>query len=122
VEKYAGKQWTRHKVRDGIAAVDDLVRSSAQRGGSLGIDASDLILILQGKVYEDFSCIQERGTIAAAAMTSLQNAVRGRVLELTLELEKAIPGAAAIAVGSPKSGEKSDSCQCRLNMDPSLPK
>lgn len=109
VEKFAGKRWTNHEVRDGIAVIDGLVRGSAQAGGDLGLDASNLILLLQGKVYEGYACSEVRGTISAPALTNVQYAVRGRILELTLELEKAIPGAAAIAFGSPESGEKSNS-------------
>ena len=109
IEKFAGTQWVTHEVRDGIATVDELVRSSAQAPGNVGIDASNLILLLQGKVYEGFACAGVRGTIAAAALTNLQHAVRSRILELTLQLEKAIPEAGAITFGSPQSEEKSRS-------------
>lgn len=109
VEKFAGKQWTKYEIRDGIAAIDELVRSSADGDGKLGIDASNLILLLQGKVYEDYACNDIRGTISRAALTELQYAVRSRILELTLELEKSIPAATEIAFGSPESSEKYNS-------------
>ncbi len=109
VEKFAGKKWTKHEIRNGIAAIDELVRSSADGNGTLGIDASNLILLLQGKVYADYACIDVRGTISRAALTELQYAVRSRILELTLELEKSIPTVAQITFGSPESSEKVNS-------------
>lgn len=109
VEKFAGEQWTKHKIRDGIAAIDELVRSSADRDGTLGIDASNLILLLQGKVYANYACNAVQGTISRASLTELQYAVRSRILELTLELEKSIPAATEITFGSPESSEKVNS-------------
>ena len=109
VEKFAGEQWTRHKIRDGIAAIDELVRSSADGDGTLGINASNLILLLQGKVYPDYACNDIQGTISRAALTELQYAVRSRILELTLELEKFIPASTEITFGSPESSEKLNS-------------
>lgn len=106
IEKFAGKQWTKHEVRDGIAAIDELVRSSNDGDGTLGIDASNLILLLQGKVYKDYACNDVQGAISIAAFTELQYAVRSRILELTLGLEKSIPAAAEISFGSPQSSEK----------------
>lgn len=108
VEKFAGKQWTKHEIRDGIAAIDELVRSSAEHG-TLGVEASNLILLLQGKVYADYACNGIQGTISRAALTELQYAVRSRILELTLELEKSIPAATEITFGSPESSEKFNS-------------
>ena len=109
IEKFAGKKWTKHEIRDGIAAVDELIRSFADGDGTLGIDASNLILLLQGKVYADYACNGVQGTISRAALTELQYAVRSRILELTLELEKSIPAAAEITFGSPESSEKFNS-------------
>lgn len=109
IEKFAGKKWTKHEIRDGIAAVDELIRSYADGDGMLGIDASNLILLLQGKVYADYACNGVQGTISGAALTELQYAVRSRILELTLELEKSIPAAAEITFGSPESSEKFNS-------------
>jgi hypothetical protein len=109
VEKFAGKKWTKHEIRDGIAAIDELVRNSADGSGTLGINASNLILLLQGKVYPEYSCNDIQGTISRSALTELQYAVRSRILELTLELEKSIPACTEITFGSPASSEKLNS-------------
>ena len=109
VEKYAGKQWTKCEIRESIAAIDELVRNSADKDGTLGIEASNLILLLQGKVYPEYSCVDIQSTISRAAMTELLYAVRSRILELTLELEKSIPSSTEITFGSPESSEKLNS-------------
>lgn len=106
IEKFAGKKWTKHEVRDGIAAIDDLLRRTANGDGTLGINASNLILRLQGKVYPEYSCNDVQGAISGAALSELQYAVRSRILELTIEIEKSIPTATDITFGSPESSEK----------------
>lgn len=109
IEKYAGEKWTKHEIRDGIAAIDELIRSSADGDGTLGINASNLILLLQGKVYPGYACNEVQGAISRAALSELQYAVRSRILELTLEIEKSIPTATDITFGSPESSEKINS-------------
>ncbi len=98
IEKFAGESWVRYGMRDSIAAVDDLLMTS-EKGGSLQIDASNLILLLQGKVYEDYACNSVTGRISRAALAAIRHSVRSRVLELTIELEKSIPEAATATLG-----------------------
>lgn len=98
VKKFAGEHWVRYGMRESIAAVDDLL-ANAEDGGHLGIDAADLILMLQGKVYADYACNSVTGRIARSSLASIRHAVRSRVLELTIELEKSVPDAAAVAIG-----------------------
>lgn len=102
IEKHAGEKWTNHRVREGIAAIDDLVRGSKD-SGALGIDASNLILMLQGKVYEDYACNDITGSISRSSLVQIQNEVKSRALELTIELEKSIPAAAEIVLSPTES-------------------
>ncbi|MBQ4858095.1 hypothetical protein [Pseudoalteromonas sp. MMG007] len=97
VEQHAGEHWSNHRVRQGIAAIDDLVKS-AQEPGSLGLDCSNLILLLQGKIYEDYACNDIRGSISRSSLVQIQNEVKSRALELTIELEKSVPAAAEIVL------------------------
>jgi hypothetical protein len=99
IEKFAGKQWTQYQVRQSVAGVDELIDADKGKAGSLQINAANLILLLQGKVYEDYACNSVIGTISKASLVELQNAVRNRVLELTLQIEKSIPSAADITLG-----------------------
>lgn len=99
ISKFVNDSWNSFSVRESIAAVGELVKSSAD-GDSLGIQASDLILMLQGKVYEGYACNSVSGNISAVSMSEILQSVRNRVLELTIELEKSIPEAALITIGT----------------------
>lgn len=98
VTRFAGEHWVRYEMRESIAAVDDLLAEDRD-GSSIGINASDLIHRLQGNVYPDYVCNSVTGSISRSSLASIRHAVRSRVLELTLELEKSIPDAAAVTIG-----------------------
>lgn len=87
VEKHASKEWTRYKIRESIATVQEM----AAREQSMGIDASNLILLLQGKVYEDYACNSIVAEMSSIAIREIVQTVRARILELTIELEKRVP-------------------------------
>lgn len=105
IQKYAGDKWVNIEIRESIAAVDDLVKSNAKGSGTLGIDASNLILLLQGKVYKDYNCIDISASISPTSLAEIRQAVRSRILELTLELEKSIPEATQVEFGPPGKQE-----------------
>lgn len=98
IKKFAGKHWARYSMRESIAAVDDLL-STSDKGGDLGINSADLILLLQGKVYPDYACNSVTGRISRSSLASIRHAVRSRVLELTIELEKSVPEASMVILG-----------------------
>ncbi len=99
IKTFANDSWNKHPVRQSIAAVDELVKASA-KGSSLEINASDLILLLQGKIYEDYACNDISGSISVVSLSEISQAVRNRVLELTIGFEKSIPAAAYITFGT----------------------
>lgn len=103
IDKFAGKKWTAYEVRQSVASIDDLISHASQ--GVLAIQASDLMLLLQGKVYEGYACNAVNGQISKASLVEIQNAVRSRVLELTIQFEKNIPNSADITVEQ-MAGEK----------------
>lgn len=98
IEKFAGKSWVKYEMRGSIAAVDDLLGTS-EKGSGLQIEASNLIHLLQGNVYEDYACNSVTGRVSRAALAAIRHSVRSRVLELTIEFEKSIPEAASVALG-----------------------
>jgi hypothetical protein len=89
-------------MRQSIAAVGALLTSSKD-SGSLHINAANLILLLQGKVYEDYACNDVTGEVSRASLVEIQHAVRSRVLELTIEFERSVPEAATIVIGKTDS-------------------
>ena len=100
IEKFAGKHWTLYELRQSVAAIDNLITGD-DRNGTFSIEASNLILLLQGKIYPDYACNGIDGTISKSCLVALQNAVRTKILELTIQLEQSIPEAAAITLGPP---------------------
>jgi hypothetical protein len=109
VKKYAGEKWVQIEIRESIAAVDELVRSMADGDDGLGIDSSNLILLLQGKVYKGYACNDIQGSISRTAMLEIQQAVRSRILELTLQLEKSVPAASEVTFGEPQASVEASS-------------
>lgn len=101
VEKFAGQEWVQIDIRESIAAVEDLLRNAAEGERGIGIDASNLILLLQGNIYEDYACNEIRGNISPAAVAEIRQAVRSRILELTVQLEKSVPDATEVMFGAP---------------------
>lgn len=111
ITQFAGDSWNTLCVRESIAAVGELVKASAD-AGPIGINASDLILRLQGKIYSDYACNDISGEISAVSLSEILQAVRNRVLELTIELEKSIPAAAHITFGT-QSMDKNDASKAQ---------
>lgn len=99
IKKYAGDKWVNIEIRESIAAVDELIRNMSDGSGHLGIDASNLILFLQGKVYKDYNCIDIRAEISPTSLAEIRQAVKSRILELTIELEKSIPESVQVEFG-----------------------
>lgn len=99
IQDYAGENWLIHEFRESIAAVEQLIEPKKNSGGNIYTNASNLILLLQDKVYENYACNSVKGVISTAALIEIQNAVRARVLDLTIEIEKSIPDAATISLG-----------------------
>lgn len=102
VEKFAGENWVKIEIRESIAGVDALV-DSAKGGGTLGIDASNLILLLQGNIYEGYACNAVDGRISSTSLREIQQALKSRILQFTIQLERAIPAAADIQFGRQES-------------------
>lgn len=100
IEKLAGKQWTHYQMRQSVAAVDQLLATAKKDGaGLLSLDAADLIFRLQGKIYPGYACNGVSGHVPLPALAALRHAVKSRILELTIELDKLLPDASSITVG-----------------------
>ncbi|OSI66357.1 hypothetical protein [Bradyrhizobium canariense] len=94
VEKHASKEWTRYKIKESIATVQEMAAS----GKTMGINASNLILLLQGKVYEGYACNSIDAEMSSIAFQEIVQTVRARILELTIELEKRVPEAIEVTL------------------------
>ena len=63
-------------------------------------------MLLQGKVYEGYACNDVSGSISPTSLYEIQQAVRSRILELTIEFERSVPGAAHVAFGTTRTEKK----------------
>lgn len=96
IEQFAGKSWNTFSLRQGMAGIEELLTNA--KGGSLQVDRADLILLLQGNVYEDLACNSVKGNISAASLREIQSVVRSKCLELTIKLEKSVPSSSEITI------------------------
>ncbi len=109
IDKFAGESWTRKEIRDSIASVNELARPNKDGDTTLQFDAADLILLLQGKVYELYSCNSVTGYLSRTSLVEIQHAVRNRILDFAFALQDSVPGAADITVGKLDSTSISES-------------
>ncbi len=92
IKQIAGEDWEHFKIRYSAAGVDSIVAS----GDGVTLDLANLALLIQGKVYEDMACNQLSGYVAHSAFVEVANAIRNRILELTIALERKIPEASNV--------------------------
>ena len=113
IHQFAGEGWNSYQMRESIATVDDLLAND--KGGSLVINASNLMLLLQGNVYPDYTCTSVKGALSRSALAAIRHTVRSRVLELTIELEKSVPEASNVSLGpSPVSSAQSSAAATQI--------
>ena len=99
VEKIAGEHWTRHKLTQSISEIGQLAKS-VQSGGHIQLRCSDLILLLQGKIYPGYNCNGVVGVVPSTKMVNILDIVRSKVLDLTFAMEKADPNVREVEVGN----------------------
>lgn len=99
IDKLAGKHWLTHEIRQGLQVLEGIIARS-EKNAKYSIDSGNLILLLQGHVYEGMTCINIDGIFDLTAFVNVQASVRAKVLDLTLKLEKEVPAAAEVVVGT----------------------
>jgi len=99
IEKFAGENWNERPMRQSIGEVDDLLNQGEQTNNGYSISPGNLQLLLNHKVYPDHELLRVDGSIGRQSIVRIQNAVRSKLLDLTLQLEKSIPAVREITVG-----------------------
>ena len=105
VEKFGGSQWNKCNFRESISSLENLI---ARSSSNISVDSSNLILLLQGKIYPGYSCISVTGNFSVSALVGIQNLIRHRILKFTLQLEKSIPLANSITFSDDMKKDLSD--------------
>ena len=96
VKEIVGADWTTYKIRQSAAAVEEL---TTHKNG-LQLDMSNLMLVLRGKIYPDFEPVQLVGSVSRTAIIDVANAIRNRLLEITVEVSNKVPNVDGVAIAS----------------------
>ena len=96
IKEFAGEDWITSRIRESAAAVENM----AHQKNGIHLDFSNLIIPLRGKVYPDFEPAQIVGFISQTSLIDMANAIRNRLLEITIEIAKKIPGAEGVELAS----------------------
>lgn len=90
IAQHGGKHWLSREFRESMGVIDATV-ARADKRAEYSIDAANLLLLIQNKIYEGMPCIMVRGLFDISAFVKIQSAVRAKMLELTIKFEKELP-------------------------------
>ncbi|MGK7870857.1 hypothetical protein [Falsiroseomonas sp. E2-1-a20] len=110
IEEHAGPHWNKHKIRDSMAVVDDMV-ATEKSGGHAVVNAGDLRRLLHKKIITSHTCSHLTGVLNSNAYLTVRSAVRHKLLDLTFKLEKEVPAAKDIEIGSKPTGNPVDAAR-----------
>lgn len=97
IAKHAGDHWLTHEFREGIDVIDDTIARSS-KNTQYAIDAAHLLLRIQHKLFDGYTCTHINGNFDLRAFIQVQSAVRAKILDLTIKLEKEVPAAKEITL------------------------
>jgi hypothetical protein len=98
IEQFAGTHWLTRDFREGMAEIESTI-ARAREETKFEIDASNLQLLIQDKIYKGMVCVSLRGTMNLGVFIRIQSSVRAKMLELTINLEKTVPAINHISFG-----------------------
>ena len=96
IKQIAGEDWITKKFQESAAAVEKM----ANEKDGIHLDLSNLIFILRGKVYPDFEPTQIVGFVSQTLLIQMSNAIRTKLLEITIEIANKIPNAEGVELTS----------------------
>lgn len=76
-----------------------------------GIDASNLKLLLEGKIYPGYAILELNARLDIGAFVRIVSVVRAKLLDFVLELERNVPVSSAIMVGAQTPVSATDSAK-----------
>jgi hypothetical protein len=98
IKKFAGDNWLDFPMRSSISELDDLLKENQADNEIQTTNASNLIMVLDGNIYPDYRCIDVKGILSRPQLAAIRNAVRTRVLEVTVQIENELPASAEIEI------------------------
>lgn len=95
IEKFCGKAWLRKEVGASIASIESMI-VAIEKGATMGIDASNVPLLIEGKIFPDMNCTSVTASMSPTNLQEIISVVKSRLLELTIQLEKELPKASKV--------------------------
>jgi hypothetical protein len=89
---------TTFKCRQSVSALEQLLAGTD--GGTLQADLGDLNVLLGTRVYQGNNCLQAWGEFGVGCIVEVLNAVRNRILDFALAIEKEYPSAGERSPGT----------------------
>ena len=96
IKKFAGEDWLTMKIRESAAAVENM----ANQKNGLHLDLANLMVVLRGKVYPEYEPAQIVGYVSQTSVIGASNAIRTKLLEITIEIAAKIPSAEGVELAS----------------------
>ena len=105
ITKYLREEFISYNIRESLPVIDWQVKNKGDEKFGLPF-ASNLKPLLRGygKIYERMDLVEIKGFIDAGALIGIQQAVRTKILDLVLKIEKEIPSVVDINVGGKIAG------------------
>lgn len=97
IAEHAGNHWLTHELRDGMGVIDSII-SRSEKNAQFSVDAANLLLIIQHKLYKNMTCVTINGIFDVRAFVKVQSVVRAKILDLTIKLEKDVPESKGITM------------------------
>ena len=96
IEQFAGEDWVTAKIRESAAAVEKM--ASEKKG--IRLDFSNLMFALRGNVYPNYNPAQIVGLVSQISLIQMSNAIRNKLLEITINIANKIPDAEGVELTS----------------------
>ncbi len=96
IKEFAGEDWITSRIRESAATVENM----ASQTNGISLDFSNLLIPLRGKIYPHYNPVEIVGFISQSSLVEIANAIRNRLLEITIEIAKKIPEAEGVELES----------------------
>ena len=96
IKQIAGDGWDTYNVRESAATVEKM----ADQNDGLRFNLSNLMITLRGKIYPGYEPAQIVGLASQTSLIEVSNAIRTRLLEVTIEIAAKIPAIEEIELAS----------------------
>jgi len=87
-----------YPVRDGIHAVDDALKQRDSGKTMILSDSANIQARIGDKIFKGLHCLRLTATVPETVFTNIDGAVRARLLEFLIKLEKSAPESVAITI------------------------